>query len=725
MILESLVLELFKRHVQLEVTFSETLTVIRGANYKGKSSLLEGLFFCLFGTSAIIGNKDQITTKGHKGKASAQLVFTHGGSRYYINRTLSTAALNRQLEDESWTTVATGHTAVNDAMVEMIGQDRERTLLLSYSRQGETAALATLGEAKLNAIVERVSGAVYADRLIERALLRVRDADAALEAVGPDPEFPLELMELRLSDLETVKATAEQLQEQTYMAKKAADVEHQQALTERKRIAEHNRLAEENKTKRSQLELSIATSQGSLTALEQQEAKAERPQDMAAATQRLTVLRESEQQIEQINTERRTLTTKRQGASDWITEYEPKYLLAEETTLPELNRIEQDLAAAINEQEDSNTVLSDLTSKIKQLKDSLTSSECPTCHRPYAEGDEGHDHKSRLEGQLEEAVAEQVKAKQINDTNKVVVQNLRNEQTAKQRALPPNGWRNDVRDKQQIIEKCNNRLAEIPERSSEELQGVLSEIAELGASIKRNNTVKTAWSELQQNLEAARTKLANQTANLERIEVLDAIDISAATQLVDTLAEKLVNMTKAEEETNAMMWKAANEFAEQGKLVEKERSRRERRRAAEHKKARFGGLAKWLRDNKTAFLAETWDQLMSLVSEFAAQVTEGAIERVLRTDDGTFVYEEAGFQQPLTLASGCQKSVIGAGIRIALDAVLSAGLGFLVLDEPSSDMDEQHAAALAGALRAQSRQVILVTHREGEEFTSDQLHILE
>lgn len=725
MILESLVLELFKRHVQLEVTFSETLTVIRGANYKGKSSLLEGLFFCLFGTSAIIGNKDQITTKGHKGKASAQLVFTHGGERYYINRTLSTAALNRQLEDESWTTIATGHTAVNDAMVEMIGQDRERTLLLSYSRQGETAALATLGEAKLNSIVERVSGAVYADKLIDRALVRVRDADAALEAVGPDPDEPLEVMELALSTLESAKNDAEKVLEDASIAKNVCSEEHRTALGNRKRIADHNKLADENKTKRSAIELIIATTRGSLETLEQQEAKAEQPQDMASVTQRLVALREIEQQIEQVNNERRTLLTRRQGAADWITQYEPKYLLAEETVMPALNEIEQALAKAINVQEASNTAVSDLAAKIKQLKASLESSKCPTCHRPYEDGDEGHDHKVRLEGQLEEAEAEHVAAKKTNDANKAEVQKLRDQHAEKARALPPAGWQSDLREKQDLIEKCNKRLDEIPERSSEELQGVLSEIAELGAAIKRNTAVKNAWTELQQQLETARTKIKNKTAELERIEVLDPIDIGPATQLVDTLSTKLVELTTRAEEAQGVKNQAAGEFSLQRQRVEQERARRERRRVAEHKKARYGGLAKWLRDNKTAFLAETWDQMMTLVSEFAAQVTDGAIERVLRTEDGEFMYEEGGFQQPLTLASGCQKSVIGAGMRIALDAVLSAGLGFLVLDEPSSDMDEQHAAALAGALRAQSRQVILVTHREGEEFSSDQLHILE
>ena len=70
-------------------------------------------------------------------------------------------------------------------------------------------------------------------------------------------------------------------------------------------------------------------------------------------------------------------------------------------------------------------------------------------------------------------------------------------------------------------------------------------------------------------------------------------------------------------------------------------------------------------------------------------------------------------------ASGGMASICGVALRMALDHVLAQSVGFVVLDEPSSELNDEHAASLGGALRGQQRQVILVTHREGEEFVSD------
>lgn len=723
MILESLVLELFKRHVNIEITFSETLTVIRGANYKGKSSLLEGLFFCLFGTSAIIGNKDQITTKGHKGKASAQLVFTHGGSRYYINRTLSTASLNRQLEDESWTTVATGHTSVNDAMVEMIGQDRERTLLLSYSRQGETAALATWGETKLNALVEKVSGAVYADQLISKALERVKTAEAEFDAVGPDPEVPLEQMELDLETCKEAVALAKAEVEKWAALEAETNAQYLAAITDRLEVLTHNKKADEYEKNRTQLQLSYASTEGSIATWEQQEQTAEQPADSHELNLRLQGAVGTAQNIETENTTRQSQLTKRQSAADWISEFEPKYLLAEETVLPELAKLEEALEKASADQTEISNQISSINTTITQLTVSMSEGVCPACNRPYA----GHDdnHQIETEEKLTEAERAYEQLKPKSAAAKAVVADLTKQIKDKQRSLPPSDWRTTLQEKQQIISACNQKLATLPVFSPEYLPNLQAEIAELRAQIKRNNTVKTAWNELQQHLESGRKNLNRIRAALSALEVVERIDIAPYAQKVDTLAAELQERAGAAKDSKAVLAEKEAQVVATIRLIDRERGRLLKRRTAEHRKARFSGLAKWLRDNKTAFLAETWDQMMTLVSEFAAQITDGAIEKVVRTDDGSFVYVENGFEQPLTLASGCQKSVIGTGIRIALDAVLSAGLGFIVLDEPSSDMDEHHAAALAGALRAQSRQVILVTHREGEEFSSDQLHILE
>jgi DNA repair exonuclease SbcCD ATPase subunit len=141
--------------------------------------------------------------------------------------------------------------------------------------------------------------------------------------------------------------------------------------------------------------------------------------------------------------------------------------------------------------------------------------------------------------------------------------------------------------------------------------------------------------------------------------------------------------------------------------------------------ASFSGLRKYLSDNKAAFMGELWDQLMALTSEFANQVTEGDITAVGRTEDGEFWMEEFGVRKPMIAASGGQKSICGVGLRMALPSLIPGGSRLILLDEPSAALTEEMSSSLAGALKAQDRQIVLVTHRSGEEYLSDVVVTLE
>src|SRR4051812_46448183 len=179
--LQSIRMQNFKKHEELTIDFSDALTVIRGPNYSGKSTVLEAVFFALFGTKAVPGGAEIITRSGSKSKAVVTLSLRMADADYHVVRTPSAASLLR-LDDEI--TVATGHTAVNEEIAKLIGGDMKRTMMLAFSTQGETSALLTMGATKLNSIIEDVSGVDYVDKLIEFAIKRVAVADTVLESLG-------------------------------------------------------------------------------------------------------------------------------------------------------------------------------------------------------------------------------------------------------------------------------------------------------------------------------------------------------------------------------------------------------------------------------------------------------------------------------------------------------------------------------------------------------------
>jgi ABC-type protease/lipase transport system fused ATPase/permease subunit len=70
-------------------------------------------------------------------------------------------------------------------------------------------------------------------------------------------------------------------------------------------------------------------------------------------------------------------------------------------------------------------------------------------------------------------------------------------------------------------------------------------------------------------------------------------------------------------------------------------------------------------------------------------------------------------------------AIAGTALKLSLGSCLPVSPGFILLDEPSSELDNDRAAALASALSTAGVQVILVTHRTGEEYVAGTVVTLE
>ncbi len=89
MILDRLELRNFKRFRDVEIHFRDGITGILGNNGTGKSSLVEAIFFALYGVRATGISGDYILSSfaGPKEKCDVRLDFRIGGDRYAIHRT--------------------------------------------------------------------------------------------------------------------------------------------------------------------------------------------------------------------------------------------------------------------------------------------------------------------------------------------------------------------------------------------------------------------------------------------------------------------------------------------------------------------------------------------------------------------------------------------------------------------------------------------------------------
>lgn len=89
MIIDRVILKNFKRFRNQEIRFNDGITGILGNNGTGKSTIVEAIFFALYGVQATGISSDYIVSSfaGPKDKAEVRLDFRIGGEEYTVHRT--------------------------------------------------------------------------------------------------------------------------------------------------------------------------------------------------------------------------------------------------------------------------------------------------------------------------------------------------------------------------------------------------------------------------------------------------------------------------------------------------------------------------------------------------------------------------------------------------------------------------------------------------------------
>lgn len=166
-----------------KLQFSSDLFVIVGPNGAGKSSLLEALFFALYGRGIRLErSKRELIHRGSTGKAlRVQLEFLLGEERFRVTREYSQKhggnAYLERYEAERWKPVASGEQGVSQHIEDLLGCDALTFRSSVFLPQGETLAFVEASPADRFKILSSLFGLDILDRVRER----VRDDVKALE----------------------------------------------------------------------------------------------------------------------------------------------------------------------------------------------------------------------------------------------------------------------------------------------------------------------------------------------------------------------------------------------------------------------------------------------------------------------------------------------------------------------------------------------------------------
>jgi exonuclease SbcC len=157
----------FQQHRELEVKLGPGLTAIRGANESGKSTLLRGICYAMFGVKAMPDTLDNLVTWGEDvKKLRSEVEFTAEGVVYVVSRGKSGAELN-YTDASGNAQKVTGQNEVTNFVARLLRVDANAAPKLMLSNQNEIRGALEAGPKETTALIERLSEFGLIDEIIK------------------------------------------------------------------------------------------------------------------------------------------------------------------------------------------------------------------------------------------------------------------------------------------------------------------------------------------------------------------------------------------------------------------------------------------------------------------------------------------------------------------------------------------------------------------------------
>lgn len=711
--IESIELRNFKKHTHTNMTFDSGLNSVIGNNAVGKSSILKGVLFALFGASAA-GKKDSLWNwYSDGGERSVSLNITlpeHG--RVQIIRTPSGA----QVLNPNGTVIASGNTAVTKLIEESLGMLAKDLRTLMYSPQGETQGILTMGPTALQGKVEGLARIDVIDRVLDNIGKDMAKYDGKLEGM----QVPDNLDEVQARITELGQAIDYYKAEMVGSANRANDLVTE-ANGYQEKVLEGRKINQD----RVDAEVAVDVAERAISQLvaDKMEKQAylnslsvPSTADMDRVSEKLLIL-EAKKELLQDKTHDLTSTNRR---------IEELQTAAADLTVKVLNheKASRELVS-LKERRDNlqegytqaTALLEADKTRANLAKTSLHSAICPTCKRAM----EGVD-PLKLEEEYNLSCAQvELRAGEVAEL-KMLLGAIQEEIEKVAPLVYPQA--------EPLLHKAKEELQTLTYTSVDELASLAEEMED----------ITEQYSRIAEWVQDSKVTAARADQVISDISLLDQKVLSKRAEQA-LLKQKLqelppqVDVSKLEEgiqhirNEHAKVVDIHSQWKAKITVSEQEKAGLERELAAglalqveitklNEKKATTGELQKYLKKNRARFSDDIWGGLLNYASALVSNTTGGTLSNLSRSNSGEFSVEENGKQMSVDDSSGAQRSIMGLALRIALSKIFFGKDLPLILDEVSSDASDETAAAIAGMLQSLNIQIINVSHRKGDVANS-------
>ena len=653
---------------ELDIDFPESgLIGIVGHNGAGKSSILESIGWALYGTQAIRGKADGLTTIGAKGKCKVIMEFDHGeDGPYLIERTLKDAKLKSGGKE-----IAVMTSGVNSKIEKLLNMDYRAFYTSIFTKQGGLSSFTDMTASQRQETVERLLEVSK----VKDARISIGAEARALEnqlhgkrvAIQNEDEIVDKIAELKqiITQLKETESELKEVKKKSEKNKLKIDKEFKLEQSKQKSFqdAGKNFLNVENKLRIYETELKNTKS--SISEIGNRLEKAKKRSGELKVVISDDVTKELDRKLEEsdkiVNEIERTSETLNQmkiqyGKEDARIEDKQKHIVQIKKLGPDSEctvclrplgehgpKVIDDLKKEIN-----NIKLKNDPEKIKEIKEKV---------------EKWNEKKRQLEDEIRKLNDRNLKKKTAEGEFKTLgLDNLESEQKRMNETLKKKTG--DIKTQEKIVKKAK------------------SELEKIGFDENKYDTIRNNW-------DKAGDKLYSSLEDLERHRT----SVAKASENLKSQEERIQDITKLKSQ-----------------IQEEERTLKLLRTLEE----RLKGFRTYLTGRIAPVLQNRTGERLSQITQ--ARYNSVHVDRgdySIQVMDGTQLY-------PLERFSGGEVDAFNLAFRLSISDViterLGSELGMVVLDEVLGSQDYQRQTSILQGLENLAKnigQVMMVTHIEG------------
>jgi len=732
----SLCLENFKSHSVSELRFTGGTNILVGRMGSGKSSVLDALCFALYGTFPKMSRRDQkvenLVNIASEGKfAKIILEFEKSGKAYSVTRKIGKKLSEAEIR-ENGKLVQKGPKPVTQHITSILGVDYELFTRAIYSEQNRIDYLLSLNPRQRKVEIDWLLGLGKFDKAREAAQEAARKLSEKAGGLFSDADN-----EKSLNLNEKIKEHEEHLGEKEKHHKKL-EQNKEKMLEKLKQLSSDLAALEKLKTRWENEKTECDLQKGAIQRLKAETEKKQKPgkkeldllclgcekaeKGLKGAKEKS---KKAQSEVSSLKSEVAVLESQEKAAK--FAQNQEKELnekLGKLTSGKKITELEKEKDALKSEQEKLSAELSLLQAQRKELemaaKNLLSAkAKCPVCDSDLT-GGRAQKLANEKEKQMKNRQELAKKAAKLAAQKKSEISRLEHdiaeakslfsgiERLQEQKASPES-----IREKAGKKREGLFAIEKQGEKTEKELDRWQNELDKAKESLDEAKRAEKLFADL----ETAQKKLSDSEQKLAKIE----FDEKKYNSLRNDTEQAKVGHAKAESEAKGELeqLKLMHELLQgaQKELAELEKKQK--------KAKRYSQASQAMAIYKNSLIASQSELRSTLVEEINQALAEiwpavypysdySGVKLEADEKDYKLLMQKQGWKEVDAVASGGERACLCLALRIAFATVLTPDIGWLILDEPTHNLDSDAVATLSEAINSKIpsivEQIFVITH---------------